>query len=467
MPSPRAELPPRTWIATVGLAALLLAAALLVATAAAVSLSLGELQRSRTAVLRSNDILQSAELLQRDVRTAETGQRGFLLTGDARYLAPYAQARSRIPDDLQRLDALIADPAQRRRWAAVPPLVQLKLEELATTIRLAAASRERALEVVVTGRGQSYMEQIDQTMSVFVAGERDLLRARMAREQQVARQTAYGAAATALLALVSALSGAVMVLRERNIRSLRAANASLETRIAARTADLTRANHELDAFAYTISHDLRAPLRGMRGYSEAIEEDFGAQLPPEGLDYLRRIGRVADRMNRLIEDILAFAKLAREDLSVRPTPLSRAVDGARESLGEDCRAADLHISPNLGEVLANPAALQQVLANLLSNACKYVEAGSAPHVEVWSEERGDRVRLWVQDRGIGVSPEHRERIFQPFERLHGVETYAGTGIGLAIVRRACERMGGASGVDANPDGGSRFWIELRKPGAPM
>ena len=123
-------------------------------------------------------------------------------------------------------------------------------------------------------------------------------------------------------------------------------------------------------------------------------------------------------------------------------------------------AADIHVEHPLGTAIAHPAGFAQVIDNLLANAVKFVAPGVRPDVRVWSEQRGARLRLWVEDNGIGILPDHRARIFEPFERLHGVETYPGTGIGLAIVRRTVDRMGGSCGVESTLGSGSRFWVEL-------
>lgn len=444
---------------TAGVALLVAAVALLAASAGAVIVSLVQLQQTRAEVLRIAEVLQAAESLQRDLRTAETGQRGFLLTGETRYLRPYQQARGRIPEDLLRLRRLVRDPSQVRRLQALTPLIDAKLEELRLTVDLAARSRSAALAVVRTGAGQRYMEAFEAAAEEFQVAEQALMAARIAEDQRATERAAWAAGATVLLAFLALAGGVGLVLRQRNLAALEAANASLEAKVEDRTRSLTRANQELDAFAYTISHDLRAPLRGMQGYAAAVEEDFGAQLPEEALDYLRRIGAAAERMNQLIEDILAYARLAREEFSVRPVGLSAVVERARLQMPNDC-AGRVAVEGELGQVLAHPVALQQTVLNLLANGCKYAPKDRPNSLRVWSEPKDGRVRLWVEDDGIGISPEHQARVFQPFERLHGVESYPGTGIGLAIVARAVERMGGAYGVDSEAGRGSRFWVEL-------
>jgi len=201
----------------------------------------------------------------------------------------------------------------------------------------------------------------------------------------------------------------------------------------------------------------------MHGYADALMEDYGQLLPEEGHRFADRIISAARRMEDLIKDILSYSRLAREEVSVRPVSLESIMDRVitdAEPLIRETRAV-VTVERPLPDVMAHPPTLTQAATNLLSNAIKFVPADLAPRVNIRAEERGGQVRLWVEDNGIGIDPAHQGRVFQPFQRLHGVESYPGTGIGLAIVRRSVERMGGHSGVISRPGEGSRFWIELR------
>lgn len=242
--------------------------------------------------------------------------------------------------------------------------------------------------------------------------------------------------------------------------------ASLEQRVVQRTAELQAANQALEAFAYSISHDLRAPLRGIQGFAQALEEDYGSQLDVTGQDYTHRISAAAERMDQLIQDILSYSRLSRAEIELTPVPLDAVVREAGTEVGRALRqrAGELVVEEPMPMVLAHRATLFQVLVNLMGNAILYVAPEVTPRIRVRAEERGGRVRLWIEDNGIGISPEHHQRIFQVFERLHGSEAYPGTGIGLAIVCKGAERMRGSAGVESAPGEGSRFWIELGKPG---
>ena len=233
----------------------------------------------------------------------------------------------------------------------------------------------------------------------------------------------------------------------------------VEEELARRNEALTKANQELEAFVYSVSHDLRTPLRALQGLGQALEEDFSAALPTEALDYLRRMVAAAKRMDTLILDLLAFSRVGRTEKSLRAVDLDLLWRNAKNQLSEDLRPCVTLREP-LGRVQANPSLLDQIAANLLSNAVKFVAPGTRPKIEVSTRANGSRVRIIVTDNGIGVEPAHHARIFGIFERLHGVEQYSGTGIGLALVKKAAEVMNGSVGVESQPGRGSSFFVEL-------
>jgi len=228
---------------------------------------------------------------------------------------------------------------------------------------------------------------------------------------------------------------------------------------------LRQVNGELEAFTYSVSHDLRAPLRAMQGFAHALLEDCLDALGPDGQEYARRIAAAARRMETLISDLLAYSRLSRSELELGPVDLDAVVMDVLEQLDPGLRekGARVEVERPLPVVHGHSATLFQVVSNLVINAVKFVAPAVSPHVRIHADPPAEGlVCLWVDDNGIGIEPQHHERIFMPFERLHGSDTYAGTGIGLAIVKKAMERMGGRAGVQSKAGAGSKFWVKLKK-----
>ncbi len=235
----------------------------------------------------------------------------------------------------------------------------------------------------------------------------------------------------------------------------------LETLVDERTAKLKEAVEQMEEFSYSISHDLRSPARAMCRYAEALLEDYGDRLDAAGREYLDRIHRNGARMDRLIRDLLTYSRVSGREIQLEPVSVTRLVREIILQYPETQPAhADIELVGPMPEVAAHEPSLTQVLSNLLTNAVKFVGPGIRPHVRVSGERAGQRVRFWIEDNGIGIAPEYHRRLFGMFERMHPELNYDGTGIGLAIVRKAVERMDGAVGIESDGKSGSRFWIEL-------
>jgi signal transduction histidine kinase len=241
---------------------------------------------------------------------------------------------------------------------------------------------------------------------------------------------------------------------------------SLESRVADRTAELQRLVEEMEAFSYSVSHDLRSPLRSLAGYAEALQEDYAAALPPGARSYCEKIVRAARRMDNLTQDVLAYTRVTRCEMEITSVDLDSLVAEVVDQYPVlVSSAASIRIHRPLGCVRGHVASLIQCFSNLLGNAVKFVPEGRSPSVEVRSALHGHRRRVSVKDNGVGVDPADHARIFRMFERAAGKKV-PGTGIGLAIVKKAVERMGGSVGVISSPGAGAEFWLELDNANPP-
>jgi signal transduction histidine kinase len=250
---------------------------------------------------------------------------------------------------------------------------------------------------------------------------------------------------------------------EHDLAELIRAKTELEKTVAQRTHQLQEASEQLESFAYSIAHDMRAPLRAMHQYAEIVARDFAASVPEEALSYLKKIMGAAEKLDSHIRDVLVYTRVSQGRLEMQTINLERTLS--------DILLMAPHLNPPgveliarlpLHTVIGDPTALAQGFSNLLSNAVKFVPSERKPRIEIWTELTGDTVRINIKDNGIGIATTDQERIFKLFERLQPESDYEGSGIGLTIVRRAVERMNGKLGVKSEEGKGSTFWIELRK-----
>lgn len=268
-----------------------------------------------------------------------------------------------------------------------------------------------------------------------------------------------------LVILQSAFIAVLLIERRRRRRAKEALdqlNAELETRIDQRTAALNAKTRELESFAYSVAHDLKAPLRGIDGYSRLLLEEYGKKLDQVGQSFLQTIQDSTDEMNQLIDDLLAYSRLERRELKTDRIEVAPIVNSLVEEKRREVmeRPIDFVIDVNGATVLADASGLAQAVRNYLDNAIKFTRNVPEPCIEVGSEESAETCLLWVRDNGIGFDMKDHDRIFDIFQRLNVAEEYPGTGIGLAIVRKAMERMGGRAWAKSEPGHGATFYLEI-------
>jgi signal transduction histidine kinase len=260
------------------------------------------------------------------------------------------------------------------------------------------------------------------------------------------------------------LVGSVAITRDRSIR------ARMEREMKRQAEKLSQANRELESFAYSVSHDLRAPLRSISGFSTALEEDYGATLPEEANEYLQRLRKAAERMDRLIDDILQLSRMSRYDMHCEQVDLSALAEDIIKQLQEQepDRNVACTIQPGL-LIQGDSHLLRIMLDNLLGNAWKYT--GKQESAEIFFGRADNDAPLppgndehsviyCVRDNGVGFDMAYADKLFTPFQRLHAEKDFPGTGIGLATVQRILRRHGGNAWVDSSPGAGTAFYFTL-------
>jgi K+-sensing histidine kinase KdpD len=239
----------------------------------------------------------------------------------------------------------------------------------------------------------------------------------------------------------------------------------LEDRVQERTAHLQETIQSLQGVCYHLAHDLRAPLRAMEGYSHILCQEYASRFDAAGGRYVQSISEAAQRMDLLIHGLIEFGRLGHQDFTLKTLDLEPVVERVLELFKTEIAAKRAIVKRGdwWPEVCGNESLVEIVILNLVSNALKFVPPGVSPQVELWAEQRENKIRIWVADKGIGLPPELKHQVFWIFQRLHPSAGYPGTGMGLAIANKAVERMSGRLGVETAPGQGSRFWSELPVP----
>jgi signal transduction histidine kinase len=425
-------------------------------------------------VTHTHLVLEALDAVSANMTDAETGQRGFLLTGQEPYLEPYNDALNHVQESITVLRALTSDnPAQQRNLDRLEPVVALKLAEL--QFRLEIRKRDglnAAAEAVREGSGRLHMNQIRAVIADMKHEERRLLVART--QEAIASSSRAGMVIVIgnLLALLF-LSLAGMVIfqemgqRRRAEEEVRSLNVDLEQRVANRTAelaerakDLARSNGELQQFAYVASHDLQEPLRMVASFTQLLAKRYSDKLDDDAREFINYAVDGAKRMQTLISDLLSYSRVGTQGKAFELVHCDAVLDRVLKSLQlaiEDTGAV-ITREP-LPAVAGDSIQLTQLFQNLLTNAIKF-HGKKPPLVQISTENNGSMWKIAVRDNGIGISPEHADRIFVIFQRLHTKTEYPGTGIGLAICKKIVERHGGRIWVEASPGGGSTFFFTI-------
>jgi signal transduction histidine kinase len=417
---------------------------------------------------------------------AETGQRGFLLTGDDTYLAPYREGQRNVLPALADVARLTRDnPRQQAELASLRGLVTGKLAELARTIaaRRASGDPAAAIAIVRTGRGQALMDQIRTSIARIETEEETLLRFREAdadRFNVVLLAVSLGGLVIALalgLASFSATRRYTRQLVEKQ-SELAAINENLETIVARRTADLVQSNDEIQRYAYIVSHDLRAPLVNIMGFTselDATRETIAAELHDNPraaailADYDEAISFIkaaVTKMERLIGAILTISREGRRTFRPEPLDMTRLITDQADAQRHQAATSGLEVTVDpLPGVVADRLAVEQIFGNLIDNAIKYQVPDRPGRIRISGEAIGSRVRYRVRDNGRGIAQADFTRIFELFRRA-GPQDRPGDGIGLAHVNTLVRNMGGNIEVSSELGEGTTFMVTLPRTPPP-
>jgi signal transduction histidine kinase len=416
------------------------------------------------------------------VKDAEIGERGYIITGDRRYLTRYAASLRRVEEGQGALRRLTADnPRQKSSLDRAAGLISARLAELEKAIAVREAKGFEAARIsVATNNGFEIMEDLREVLGRARKEEESLLRERTAAKSADYRDTIravlLGGALSGLALLV--LAGYLrfeLLHRLRSEAELRESRDILthrteqlqkaNTELLQTTKELTQSNSELDAFSASVAHDLRAPIRHILGYATLLVEDYGTSLDEEARRRLLKIQAGARNMGLLVDDLLDLSKVTRQTAALEVVPLGALAREVVEEFKPDIASRD--VDWRLGELFearCDPTLVKQVFENLLSNALKYTRRCARAVIEIGATttESGERA-VYVRDNGAGFDMRHADKLFGIFQRLHPEREFEGTGVGLALVERIVRKHGGRVWAYAEPEKGAAFFFTLEPP----
>jgi signal transduction histidine kinase len=402
-------------------------------------------------------VLETLDAVDLDVINTETWQRGFLITGDGQFLQLYERARIQLEIDLDDVRDLTVDNAAQE--VALVNLRMLIIEKINGLQNRIGLRQEGGLETAAEAMKEEHVQELTTEVRTAVANMKD-------SERQLLQQRTTSAVTGSLAVARLIISGnlvaflflftAGMFTRTEFAKRVAAEQVALK-----KGQELTASNKELEAFCYSVSHDLRAPLRGIDGFSQALIEDYGNQLDEQGRNYLIRVRAGTQRMGMLIDDLLNLSRLTRAELQRVPVNLSSVADVVAKDIftAQPSRNVDVKIAPNLS-TNADPRLMRIVFENLLGNAWKFTSKSPHARIEVGSAPHNGSPAYFVRDNGAGFNPEYASRLFGAFQRLHRSDEFPGTGIGLATVQRIIHRHGGQIWAKSDPGKGATFYFTL-------
>ncbi len=470
-------------------------------------LAFAQVEDSGNRIARTHAVISSSQTLLNHLVDAETGQRGYLLTGDTAYLEPYVKGKIGARESLELLRIQVQNKPQQREWIQrVETSMGHKLSGMEDTISLFQNGYStQAVDEMRRNFGKRYMDDIRRTLGLMLEEEQRLLEVRREEYRLDKMQAQYWYAGTTLLILVVAFAGfyvlrskvirpvdelstqmkhfgqgAPLVLQERSLASAEvrelveafehmAANLSSKQQALqealALAAESNRAlnvsNKELESFSYSVSHDLRAPLRAVDGFSKILLKDYGERLDKEGQELLGRMRAGAQRMGQLIDDMLVLSRISRAELKPQLFDLSHLVEQTVEQLRESFpeRQVEVSIQPEL-QAKGDPGLIRIVLDNLLGNAWKFTGKTDQARVEFGCALRDGQPAYFIRDNGAGFDMAYGDKLFGAFQRLHSSADYPGSGIGLATVARIIHKHGGDVHAEGVVGQGAVFWFSL-------
>jgi len=449
----------------------------------------GKTQAYGLALERAQQIRILSGQLQNRLDDAETGQRGYLLTGDPSYLEPYTRAVSLIPKSFEQLGPRFQGTPDQPIYDQLVQIVGDKLAELDETLRLHDAGQiDQSLALVKTDRGKILMDQARGLIaSLVVTSDADIRRS--ADDMRWSSTTLQIATIAGSIIVVILVTGTGLIVRgyagqlERAAEEVELANRSLEGRVQERTADLMQANEEIQRFAYIVSHDLRAPLVNVMGFTAELEVGLGAiqkmvdaveaarpdlvsedarlavtEDVPEAVGFIRSS---TTKMDRLINAILKLSREGRRVLTPEPIDMALLFGGIVDSLRHQTAevGAEITVQEHLPGLVSDRLVLEQIFSNLIDNAVKYLDASRPGRIAISARALAGRLIYEIADNGRGIDARDHERIFELFRRS-GTQDRPGEGIGLAHVRALTRRLGGIITVRSEFGQGTRFEVDL-------